>query len=46
VVSHSNLVDAIEAGNAADARRIALELMTRSHEFVLGLYAMGPDRAS
>jgi GntR family transcriptional repressor for pyruvate dehydrogenase complex len=46
VVSHGNLVDAIEAGNAADARRIALELMTRSHEFVLGLYAMGPDRAS
>jgi DNA-binding FadR family transcriptional regulator len=46
VVSHSNLVDAIEAGNVADAARIALELMTRSHEFVLGLYAMGPDRAS
>jgi GntR family transcriptional repressor for pyruvate dehydrogenase complex len=46
VASHAELVDAIEAGNAAEARRIALELMTRSHEFVLGLYAMGPDRAS
>jgi GntR family transcriptional repressor for pyruvate dehydrogenase complex len=45
VVSHGELVDAIEAGKAGDARQIALELMTRSHEFVLGLYAMGPDRA-
>ena len=42
VVSHRELVDAIEAGNPSEAARIVLELMTRSHEFVLGLYALGP----
>jgi GntR family transcriptional repressor for pyruvate dehydrogenase complex len=42
VVSHRELVDAIEAGNPSEAARIVLELMTRSHEFVLGLYGLGP----
>jgi GntR family transcriptional regulator, transcriptional repressor for pyruvate dehydrogenase complex len=42
VASHRKLVDAIEAGDAIEACRIALELMTRSHEFVLGLYGLGP----
>ncbi len=46
VASHSSLVDAIEAGNGDVAGRIALELMTRSHEFILGLYALGPARAT
>jgi GntR family transcriptional repressor for pyruvate dehydrogenase complex len=43
VASHGSLVDAIEAGNSDDARRIALELMARSHEFIFGLYALGPS---
>jgi GntR family transcriptional regulator, transcriptional repressor for pyruvate dehydrogenase complex len=42
VVSHAELVDAIDVGNGSAACRIALELMTRSHKFVLGLYALGP----
>ncbi len=42
VASHRGVVDAIEAGDAPEACRIALELMTRSHEFVLGLYGLGP----
>ncbi len=42
VASHASLVDAIEDGDAAEARRVALQLMTRSHEFILGLYALGP----
>lgn len=42
VAAHGSLVDAIEAGHAADARRIALQLMRRSHDFILGLYGLGP----
>jgi GntR family transcriptional repressor for pyruvate dehydrogenase complex len=45
VASHCRLVDAIEAGSAGDARRFALELMERSHGFILGLYALGPTSA-
>ncbi len=40
--AHERLVDAIEAHDADEARRIALDLMDRSEEFVLGLYALGP----
>ena len=40
--AHAELVDAVEASRALDARAIALELMSRTHEFVLGLYALAP----
>jgi DNA-binding FadR family transcriptional regulator len=34
--SHRQLVDLIEAGDAAGARNIVYEIMSRHHEFVLG----------
>lgn len=42
IPSHQQLVDAIEAHDGAEARRIARGLMDRSHEFVLGVYALRP----
>jgi GntR family transcriptional regulator, transcriptional repressor for pyruvate dehydrogenase complex len=42
VVAHRELVDAIEGRDAGTARRRLLRLMRRSHEFVLGLYALAP----
>ena len=43
VDAHGDLVDAIEAGEPDLARRILFDLMSRHHEFVLGLYAFAPD---
>ena len=43
VDAHGALVDAIEAGEADLARSILFDLMSRRHEFVLGLYALAPD---
>ena len=43
VDAHGALVDAIEAGEADLARSILFDLMSRHHEFVLGLYALAPD---
>lgn len=43
VDAHGDLVDAIEAGEPDRARRILFDLMSRHHEFVLGLYAFAPD---
>ena len=43
---HDELVDAVEVGLSADARRIALEFMRGTHEFVLALYALGPPAPS
>jgi GntR family transcriptional repressor for pyruvate dehydrogenase complex len=40
--AHGDLVDAIEAGEPDLARRILFDLMSRHHEFVLGLYAFAP----
>jgi GntR family transcriptional regulator, transcriptional repressor for pyruvate dehydrogenase complex len=42
VDSQAALVDAVERGHPVEARRIALDLMSRTHEFVLGLYALAP----
>ncbi len=42
VDSYAALVDAVEARRPAEASRIALEAMSRTHEFVLGLYALAP----
>ena len=41
VDAHRSLVDAIEAGDPDEARAVLLEIMSRHHEFVIGLYAMG-----
>jgi len=46
VDAHAALVDAVEAGHAVEARRIALDSMSRTHEFVLGLYALAPRRSA
>lgn len=43
VDAHNELVDAVEAGEPDLARRILFDLMSRHHEFVLGLYALAPD---
>jgi GntR family transcriptional regulator, transcriptional repressor for pyruvate dehydrogenase complex len=43
VDAHRDLVDAIDAGEPDVARRILFDLMSRHHEFVLGLYALAPD---
>lgn len=44
VDSHRQLVDAIAAHDADAARAILAGMMSRNHEFVLGLYALaGPD---
>jgi GntR family transcriptional repressor for pyruvate dehydrogenase complex len=45
VDAHRGLVDAIEAGDADAARRILFDTMSRNHEFVLSLYALGPPVA-
>ena len=45
VDAHGALVDAIEAGEPDLARSILFDLMSRHHEFVLGLYALAPDEA-
>lgn len=42
VASHAALVDAVEAGDTEEARRILFDTMSRNHEFVLGLYALAP----
>lgn len=42
VDAHRELVDAIEAGTPETARRILLEIMSRHHEFIIGLYALAP----
>lgn len=42
VDSHSALVDAIEAGDPDAARRVLFDIMSRHHEFVIGLYAFAP----
>jgi GntR family transcriptional regulator, transcriptional repressor for pyruvate dehydrogenase complex len=46
VPAHEELVQAIETHDAAEARRIALEFMQRSREFVLGLYALRPPQTT
>lgn len=47
VESHRRLVDAVEARDADEARRILADTMNRNHDFVLSLYAMAnpPARA-
>jgi len=40
VESHRQVVDAIEAGQAEEARRILGEIMNRNHGLVLGMYTM------
>lgn len=42
VDAHRELVDAIDAGDPDEARRVLFEIMSRHHEFVVGLYALGP----
>ncbi|MGL6279343.1 MAG: FadR/GntR family transcriptional regulator [Gaiella sp.] len=42
VDAHRELVDAIEAGDPETARRVLFEIMSRHHEFVMGLYAFAP----
>lgn len=42
VDSHRALVDAIEAGDPDAARRVLFDIMSRHHEFVIGLYAFAP----
>ena len=41
VDAHVALVDAIEGGDREMAQRVLLEIMSRHHEFVIGLYAIG-----
>lgn len=43
VDAHAALVDAIEGGEPDQARQILFDLMSRHHEFVLGLYALAPN---
>jgi len=45
VDAHRELVDAIEAGDPDAARRVLFEIMSRHHEFVIGLYALAPPDA-
>lgn len=45
VDAHRELVDAIEAGDPETARRVLFEIMSRHHEFVMGLYAFAPPSA-
>lgn len=40
VESHRQLVDAIEAGQVEEARRILSDIMNRNHGLVLGMYTM------
>lgn len=46
VDAHRELVDAIEAGDPQAAERAFLGILTRYHEFVIALYAIGADRAA
>lgn len=41
VDAHFGLVDAIEGGDPEEAQRVLLEILSRHHEFVIGLYALG-----
>jgi GntR family transcriptional repressor for pyruvate dehydrogenase complex len=41
VDAHSELVDAIEGGDPEEAKRVLLEILSRHHEFVIALYAIG-----
>ena len=41
VVSHHRLAEAIEARDAAGAREVVDEIVSRNRKFVLGLYALG-----
>ncbi len=43
VDAHRALVDAIEAGDPDEARKVLFEIMNRHHEFVIGLYALAPE---
>lgn len=43
VDSHRQLVDAIAAHDADAAREVLAGMMSRNHEFLLGLYALAPD---
>jgi GntR family transcriptional regulator, transcriptional repressor for pyruvate dehydrogenase complex len=45
VDAHAELVDAIEEGEPDEARRILLEILGRTHEFVIALYAIGTASA-
>lgn len=39
--SHGELVDAIAGGEPEEAQRVLLEILGRTHEFVIALYAIG-----
>lgn len=41
VDAHRELVDAIEGGDPNEAERVFLEILSRNHEFVIALYAIG-----
>jgi GntR family transcriptional regulator, transcriptional repressor for pyruvate dehydrogenase complex len=41
VDAHLELVDAIEEGDPGEAQRVLLEILSRHHEFVIALYAIG-----
>lgn len=45
VDAHVELVDAIEGGDPEEAQRVLLEILSRHHEFVIGLYALGTASA-
>lgn len=45
VDAHRALVEAIEAGDPDEARKALFEIMSRHHEFVIGLYALAPPPA-
>ena len=45
VESHRRLADAIEARDAGAASTEADEIVSRNQKFVVGLYALGQDRA-
>ncbi len=41
VDAHRELVDAIEAGDPEEGQRVLMEIMSRHHEFVIAIYAIG-----
>jgi GntR family transcriptional repressor for pyruvate dehydrogenase complex len=41
VDSHVELVDAIEGAGPEEAKRVLLEILSRTHEFVMALYTIG-----
>jgi GntR family transcriptional regulator, transcriptional repressor for pyruvate dehydrogenase complex len=45
VAAHRELIDAIEDGDADTARRVLFEIMSRHHEFVMGLFAFAAPSA-